>query len=204
MTNGNIKPLKEANTIESGTLRKMDSLHSIMERYTVTELHDLTIIHMMLRDLFVTNKKSQERYDEIRKLAMSKLHKQFGDTPANELLQLREQAIQSQSNQYEMKKEIEVLKAKNKELCEKYNKLVNKSNQMSKRFEQVVYIFMQYNDLVKWYNRMEKAVPEIRKRNSNWIIEQSWEGAIAEYEHYNKRPEINHWNPDELGLRGNW
>jgi chromosome segregation ATPase len=180
---------------------KIDNL----ERCVISELGDIALMQLMLKDLFCNDKKNQDRYNNMKNFVLANLRQQLGETPAGELIMLREQTKQLQNNNYEMLKRMELLIAEIKKLRREIESSTCKYDQLNAYFEQFATAMW---ESIKWYKKLVAEVPEIRKRNSGWIRVQTWEGALIEYEQHYPQPQLMEWDWNKLWTRlrglGGW
>lgn len=141
-----------------------------------------TLSEQLLRDKHYQDEWSRKTYEVLRKNCLQTTLSGVGDAKEAKLLAQRETIRDLEVEIARLRKEMETVK-------QKEDDAQNKSLDWAYKYDKAVKALDGYDHLVQWYEKLVHDVPVIRKKNSGFILEQSWEGALAEFLHYHPKPD---------------
>jgi hypothetical protein len=162
---------------------------------------DTALTHVMMRDLYCIDNKSGIRYEKLRNVLASRLEKQTESDQTGKL-ELQETVRRLRKENTKFFAELKMIREQERKYDQKYRETHAKYVTLMEQFTKMAKILHGYTGLTRWHEQRAKEAPKIKKKNSSLIREQSWEGALREFEQYNPRPRIPPFDPESMGLSG--
>lgn len=141
-----------------------------------------TLSEQLLRNKYYQDERSRNTYEMLRKNCLQTALSGLDGSDEAKVLAQRETIRDLEGEIARLHKEI-------KTVTQKEDETQKKSLELKCKYDKAVKALDGYNFLVQWYEKLVQEVPVIRKKNSGFILEQSWEGALAEFLHYHPRPD---------------
>jgi hypothetical protein len=155
---------------------------------------ETTLMQIMLKEIYCRDKKSMDKYENIRKTAAMKMEHEFGKIHAGQTLELQE-TVRTLSNELErVSNQNQVLMEEKTALQEKYQYVSGKLTTSERNYNDMAVALKSYIKLNEWQELRIKEVPKIRKKNSGIIRVQTWESAIKDFGYYNQKPAVQEFD----------
>lgn len=198
-------PVNSLKSLEETLIKNLDTqfqqlLHVLMQKdqeaaatseaLIASSCFETSLCEAMLKDMYCRDKKLAVRYNELRSAAAAKIGKHFDQHQGTEALELQETVKTLHNELDRLSAEVNTLQKTNAELQRKYE-LAQKSFTEANKQTRILKDAMQaYIYLTEWLEKRAKETPDIQRKNSGFIIVQSWEGAMAEFEEQHPRPSV--------------
>jgi hypothetical protein len=167
------KNIEEKNTFIGDKLANMITLANFEGK----------LIELMLQNRYFMDARGKKVYEQIKEDAKDITLNSLGKLSDTNNLKLYEDILAARTEIAELQEAVNEGKQREEELQKSCASLRAENKQCIDRINA-------YGKLVEWYEKFEREVPEIRKKNSGIIRTQTWESAITDFKYYNQKPAV--------------
>lgn len=151
---------------------------------------EVALVELMLKDKMVKTEQEKLRYEELRSKAAARMKDRLVKAGAEQMAELHEhnqsleQKIIELNNQ--ITKAISTIKTQNNELEQTKATIQSKS----KTLEQLTENIKRQENLINWYDRRDRSIPDLQERNKGVFGKMKYEDALNLFEKENPKPKV--------------